>query len=198
SISYPVLIVSTNLPADQTVLAGQTATFLSDVLGSGPLSYQWFFGANPISGANGPSYTIPLVLTNNAGLYSLQVTNSFSSNTTRTAVLSVSNTPVIISSQPANQIVVEGKPVTFTVGVTGTPLINYQWFFGANLITGATNASYTINACLPANAGSYHVAISNPASTTNSYAATLLVLLDTIPPAITNITASANQIVVTF
>jgi hypothetical protein len=199
AVHYPVLVVSPNLPADQAVLAGQSVTFSSDVTGSGPLTYQWYFnGTNAIAGATGASYTIPLVLTNNAGLYSLGVSNAFSSATTRSALLTVSNITVSITSQPANQVVVEGKPVTFTVGVAGTPLIQYKWLFDNKPITDATNASYTINSCLPTNAGSYQVIVSNPAGTTNSSAATLSVLLDTIPPAIASISAGGSQIVVTF
>jgi Bacterial Ig-like domain/Immunoglobulin I-set domain len=199
AVHYPVLIVSPSLPADKAVLAGQSITFSSDVTGSGPLTYQWFFnGTNAIAGATGASYTIPLVLTNDAGLYSLVVSNAFSSATTRGALLTVSNIPVSMTSQPANQVVVEGKPVTFTVGVAGTPLIQYKWFFGDKPITDATNASYTINSCFPTNAGSYKVTVSNPAGTTNSSVATLSVLLDTLPPAITNISAGATQIVVSF
>ena len=148
AIHYPVLVVSPNLPADQGVLAGQSVTFSSDVTGSGPLTYQWFFnGTNAISGATGASYTIPLVLDTDAGLYSLAVSNAFSSAATRGALLTVSNIPVSITTQPANQIVMEGRPVTFTVGVAGTPLIQYQWSFGNNPITDATNAAYTINSC---------------------------------------------------
>ncbi|HVU08997.1 MAG TPA: immunoglobulin domain-containing protein [Verrucomicrobiae bacterium] len=198
--SYPVLNVSANLPADQTVLAGGSVTFTSDVIGSGPLTYQWYFnGTTAIAGANGPSYTIPLVLTNNAGTYSLQVSNLISSAvTTRAASLTVSNTPISIVTQPTNQIAVEGRPATFSVGVSGTPLIQYQWYFGANPIPGATNADYVIPDCNPTNAGNYQVTISNPASTTNSVQANLTVLLDTLPPKLTTIAAGANQIVVTF
>ena len=199
AVHYPVLVVSPNLPADQAVLAGQSVTFSSDVTGSGPLTYQWYFnGTNAIAGTTGASYTIPLVLTNDAGLYSLEVSNGFSSVLTRSALLTVSNIPVSITTQPANQIVVEGKPITFTVGVAGTPLIQYKWLFGNKPITDATNASYTINSCLPTDAGSYQVIVSNPAGTTNSSAATLSVLLDTIPPAIASISAGGSQIVVTF
>jgi len=199
SINYPVLVVSTNLPADQIVLAGQLVTFTSDVIGSGPLYYQWFFNStNTIAGANNSTYTIPLALTNNVGSYSLQVSNSFSSATTRAALLTVSNTPVTITNQPASQVAVEGRPVTFTVGVSGTPLIQYQWFFGSNSISGATNASYTIASSLPTNSGAYQVTASNPASTTNSSVANLTVLLDTTPPNIINIAAAASQIIVTF
>ena len=199
AIQYPVLVVNTNLPADQTILAGQAVTFTSDVIGSGPLAYQWFFdGTNAIAGANSSSYTIPLVLTNNAGSYSLFVSNQLNTATTRAALLTVSNTPVSIITQPVNQVAVEGKPVTFTVGVSGTPLIQYQWFFGSNSISGATNASYTITSSLPTNSGAYQVTASNPASTTNSSVVNLTVLLDSIPPNIINIAAAASQIIVTF
>jgi hypothetical protein len=199
AIQFPVLVVDTSLPADQTVLAGQPATFTSDVLGSGPLAYQWFFdGTNVIAGANASTYTIPLVLTNNAGTYSLFVSNQFTNVSTRRAVLTVSNTPVIIITQPSNQVAVEGQPATLTIAVSGTPLIDYQWFFGANAIPGATNASYTIASTFPTNSGDYYVTVSNPASTTNSSVANLTVLSDTIPPNIISISASAGQIVLTF
>ena len=199
SVHYPVLIVSTNLPADQTILAGQPVTFTSDVIGSGPLTYQWFFnGTTAIAGANAATYTIPLVLTNDAGTYSLQVSNSFSGQITRAALLTVSNTPIIITTPPADQVALEGQPATFSVVVSGTPLVQYQWFFGGNPISGATNANYVIPASFPTNTGAYQVMISNPASTTNSSPVNLTVLADTIPPNLTAISASANQIVVTF
>ena len=198
STHYSVLNASTNLPADQIVLAGQSATLTSDVIGSGPLAYQWLLNATSIPGANGSSYSIPYVLTNNAGTYSLQVSNDFSGVTTRGALLTVSNTPVIITTQPVSQIAPEGGPATFSVAVSGTPLIQYQWFFDGNLISGETNNTLTIPDCYPTNGGVYQVTISNPASTTNSTAVNLSVLADVIPPNLTAIAASATQIVVTF
>jgi hypothetical protein len=199
AIQFPVLIVDPTLPADETVLAGQPATFTSDVLGSGPVAYQWYFdGTNAIVGANSPTYTIPLVLTNNAGTYSLSASNQFTNATTRAALLTVSNTPVIITGQPVDAVALEGQPATFNVTVSGTPVIAYQWYFGANPIPGATNASYTIASAFPTNSGGYSVAVSNPASATNSSVANLAVLADTIPPNVLSITAGANQIFVTF
>jgi hypothetical protein len=199
AIQYPVLILNSNLPADQAVFAGQPATFGPDIIGSGPLFYQWFFdGTSAIDGATNATYTIPLVLTNNSGYYSLQVSNAFNVVTTRQALLTVSNTPVSIVTEPSTQVVVEGNPVTFGVGVSGTPLIAYQWFIGTQAINGATNASFAIASCSLTNAGGYRVEVSNPAGVTNSTTATLTVLADTIPPAIINILASASQIVVTF
>jgi len=200
SIDYPVTIVNTNLPASQSVLAGQPVTFTSDIIGSQTPAYQWFFnGTNAIIGANGPTYTIPVVLTNNAGTYSLQVSNSLPSGvTTRSAVLTVSNIPISITTQPASEIAVEGTPATFGITVSGTPLIKYQWSYAGNPISGATNSTYIIPTCYPTNAGLYQVTVSNPASATNSAQVTLTVLRDTIPPNITAISATANSILVTF
>lgn len=200
SLDYPVLVVSTNLPADHAVFAGSPVTFVTDVIGSGPLSYQWYFnGTNAIPGANGATYTIPLVLTNNAGTYSLQVSNTYSSAViTRAALLTVSNTPVSIVTQPVSQIVSEGQSATLSIAVSGTPEIQYQWFLGGNPVSGATNADYIIPACYSTNAGVYQVTASNPASTTNSVQVNLTVLADTLPPKLKTIAAGANQIVVTF
>jgi len=191
--------VSTNLPASQSVLAGQPVTFTSDVIGSGTLAYQWFYnGTNAIAGANGPTYTVPQAATTNAGTYTLQVSNLLARVTTFPAVLSVSNTPVIISAQPEATVAVEGQPATLSVTVSATPPIQYQWFFDGNAIAGATSATYTIPATVPANAGVYQVTVSNPAATTNSTPVSLSVLLDTIPPNLSNLAATANQITITF
>jgi Bacterial Ig-like domain/Immunoglobulin I-set domain len=198
--SYPVTIVDTNLPADQTVIGGQPVTFTADVLGSGPLSYQWLKNGSAIMDATNASFTIPLVLTNDIGNYSLRVANSFATNTTRQAHLTVNSTPVVIDdvSQPADQVVVEGRPVAFNAVASGSALLQYQWFHGVTAIPGETNATYSIAFTDPTNAGSYHVMISNPASSTNSRTAALTVLLDTLPPFVTAVAASAGQVVLNF
>ena len=199
SLNYPVLVVSSNLPVSQSVFAGQSVTFTSDVIGSGQLLYQWFFdGTNAIAGANGSTYAIPFVETNDAGSYALQVSNSFSSATTLAALLTVSNIPVSVTTQPTDQFAVEGRPAAFSVTVSGTPTIQYQWSFAGNPIAGATNSSYAISACDPTNAGLYEVTVSNPTSTTNSDSVSLTVLKDVIPPNITAVSAAVNSIVITF
>jgi Bacterial Ig-like domain/Immunoglobulin I-set domain len=196
---YTISIVNTNLPASQVVLAGQSVTFTSDIIGSGPLSYQWFFdGTNAIAGANGPAYTIPLVLTNDAGSYSLQVSNSFSSVTTASALLTVSNVPVSITAQPVDEAAMVGQPATFEVSVSGTPPIQYQWSFDGTAIAGATNNAYTIASSDATNDGVYQVMITNPLLTTNSSVVSLTVLSNTIPPILTAISASVSNIIVTF
>ena len=66
-----------------------------------------------------------------------------------------------ITNQPQSQNIGCGSNVTFTVGSTGTQPIGYQWYRNAAVIPGATGASLTLTAVLPAAAASYTVLASN-------------------------------------
>jgi len=197
---YPIVNPDASQPADRTVNGGDPTTFAASLLGSGPLSYQWIFNSKAIAGATNASYTIPQVLNTDAGSYALQVINPLSTNTTRAAVLTVTNTPVTFAdpAQPADVVVVEGRTMTLSSVVAGSPPFRYQWYSGSAPILGATNSTYTIPAVLGTNAGSYKVNASNQANSTNSRTATVTVLRDTLPPTITGIAASAAQLAINF
>ena len=197
---YPIVNLDASQPADRTVNGGDSTTFTASLLGSGPLSYQWLSNSIRIPGATNASYTIPQVLYTDAGSYALRVSNPLSTNTTRAAVLTVTNTPVTFAdpTQPADVVAVEGRTVTLTSVVAGSPPFRYQWYFGTSPILGATNSTYTIPAVSPTNAGSYKVNVSNQANSTNSRTATVTVLHDTLPPTITGVAASSTQLVIDF
>ena len=77
-------------PADQTVVAGQTATFSVTATGPAPLQYQWQKGAAAIPGATSESYTTPPASTfDNGSQYSVLVTDSKVSVRSRVAMLTV-------------------------------------------------------------------------------------------------------------
>jgi hypothetical protein len=197
---FSVLNVNPALPTDQSVIAGQSLTLTSDVIGSGPLNYQWLKNGAELGGATNASLTFSTVLTNDAGSYTLRTSNALSTNLTRTANITVTSTPVLLTdlAQPADSFTVEGKPVSLNVVASGSPLLTYQWFKGTNPVLDATNATYTIGSPTLSDAGSYRVTISNPASSTNSRAAVLTVLRDAIPPIVIQVVPSAGQIVVRF
>src|SRR5437899_11614807 len=50
-------------PVNQTVTAGQTATFSVTAAGTAPLAYQWQKNGADISGATAASYTTPVTTT---------------------------------------------------------------------------------------------------------------------------------------
>jgi len=57
----------TTQPVNQTVTAGQTATFTVVAAGTAPLSYQWQKNGVNIAGATASSYTTPVTTTANSG-----------------------------------------------------------------------------------------------------------------------------------
>ena len=76
-------------PASQTVLVGDQVSFTVDASGTPPFSYQWRFNGAPIPAATNISFTIIAARTNDAGLYSVVVTNLAGSATSANATLTV-------------------------------------------------------------------------------------------------------------
>jgi len=88
----PVPPSITTQPKNQTVIAGQTATFSVVASGTAPLSYQWRQNGSNIPGANSSSYTTPATTSNdNGSTFQVVVTNSVSSATSNTATLTVNS-----------------------------------------------------------------------------------------------------------
>ena len=78
-------------PVNQTVTAGQTATFSVTAAGTAPLAYQWQKNGADISGATAASYTTPVTTTSDSGeQFRVAVSNSAGSVTSMPATLTVS------------------------------------------------------------------------------------------------------------
>jgi hypothetical protein len=185
----------TTQPSNQTVTAGQTATFSIAASGSAPLSYQWQKNGTNIAGATGTSYTTPATTTADSGsTFRCIVSNSAGSVTSNSATLTVNPAavPPTITAQPSNQTVTDGQTATFTVSATGTAPLSYQWQKNGTNIPGATGASYTTPAATTADSGStFRCVVSNSVGSVTSNSATLTV--NPAAPAI--VTPPANQTV---
>ena len=79
----------TKQPVSQTVPLTGTATFEVGASGPPTLAYQWYFNGDAIPGANGPVYQLANVQTNNAGDYSVVVSNLFGKIVSDSAKLTV-------------------------------------------------------------------------------------------------------------
>ncbi|HLH55311.1 MAG TPA: immunoglobulin domain-containing protein [Verrucomicrobiae bacterium] len=84
--SKPLITVQ---PVSQTVLAGSNVTFTVGAVGSLPLSWQWQFNGAATLGATNPSLALTFITTNQAGLYSVVITNALGSITSQVALLTV-------------------------------------------------------------------------------------------------------------
>jgi len=182
-------------PVNQTVAAGQTATFSVIATGTAPLNYQWQKNGANIANATAASYTTPATVSgDNGAKFDVIVSNATGNQTSAMATLTVNAAAVApnITTQPANQTVTVGQTATFSVTATGTAPLNYQWQKNSANITGATAASYTTPATVSGDNGAkFDVVVSNAAGSQTSTMAILTVNAAAVAPTIT--VQPANQ-----
>ncbi|MCX6926600.1 MAG: immunoglobulin domain-containing protein, partial [Verrucomicrobia bacterium] len=100
-VDTPPTIVSQ--PTSQTVFAGDYATFEVLALGTRPLSYQWNLNGNSLSGATNSSLILTNAQLDQAGTYTVLVTNLMGSVQSSNAVLTV-NPPPPCAPPPAGLV----------------------------------------------------------------------------------------------
>jgi hypothetical protein len=88
----------TTQPSNQTVTAGNNASFTVTATGNAPLSYQWSFGSTAISGATSATFSIANAQAANSGSYTVTVSNSLGSVTSTAATLTV--TAAVVNTPP--------------------------------------------------------------------------------------------------
>ena len=202
TIDFPATITDPTQPADRGVAAGQSVTFSASYIGNPPFTFQWLKNDQTIQDATNVTYTINPVLQGDVGGYSLRISNPFGpSALTRSALLSVTNTPVTIANTnlPADVSVTEGLPVSFSAVAAGSAPLTYQWFKGSDPIATATNSVLNIPAAQLTDAGDYHAVVANtyPSSAT-SRTAHLTVVKDVVAPTIVSTTGTATRVSLNF
>src|SRR5215472_15693020 len=91
-----------------------------------------------------------------------------------------------ITTQPSSQTVLPGQTATFTVAVSGTAPLSYQWQKNGANIAGATSSSYTTPATTTTdNGAAFDAVVTNSAGTQTSSTATLTVNAAAVAPMIT-------------
>jgi hypothetical protein len=144
-------------PQNQTVIAGQDATFSVNATGSPPLNYQWRFGGVDIAGALSSTYVRSNVQPADAGSYDVVITNTVAGITSGPAVLAVnfSLTAVasgagVVSKSPNLPNYAPNTPVT----LTATPNPNIAFIGWSGDVTGTNsplNLVMTSNLSVTAN-----------------------------------------------
>ncbi|HEX6183448.1 MAG TPA: pectinesterase family protein, partial [Pyrinomonadaceae bacterium] len=168
-------------PSNLTVQVGSNVT-MSVAASGNQLSYQWLRNGAPVAGnasATQPTLNITNAQVADTGSYTVVVSNSGGSTTSTPVQLTVSEgevaPPPTISTQPADTTVTTGSPAGFSVAAEGEGLF-YQWYKNGALIPGATAQSLNFAAAQVADAGSYHVVVSNSGGNVTSSTARLLVV----------------------
>ncbi|MDB6111905.1 MAG: hypothetical protein JWR69_3655, partial [Pedosphaera sp.] len=171
-VGAPVISVQ---PKSQSVNAGTTVSFNVNATGAAPLFYQWKMNGVNLPGATASSLVLSSVQPDDAGGYSVTVSNPLAVNGSVAATLAVNVAPTIIG-QPQAQAVTLGGSGAMSVSVVGTPVLSYQWQINGVSIAGATRATLTFSNLTGSMPGDYCVAIANMAGSVTSAVATLSLL----------------------
>jgi hypothetical protein len=146
-------------PQSQTVSDGASASFTVGATGSGTLTYQWQFNGAAIAGATNAALSLSTVHTNQAGNYSVCVTDA-NGPRCAAATLTVSPLPAILQG-PVSQTVATGQPLTLNAATAGSPTLRHQWQRDHVDISNATNTSLTISSFQSADEGQYRLVVVN-------------------------------------
>ncbi len=73
-----------------------------------------------------------------------------------------------VTTQPQDQLTCSGDSITFFIQANSDSIINYQWFFNGNIISGAVDSFYTVNPVTVNDEGDYYCVASNSCGTDTS------------------------------
>ncbi|HEV2692024.1 MAG TPA: immunoglobulin domain-containing protein [Verrucomicrobiae bacterium] len=178
---YHIPLAATVSPSSLAAPVGSNVTFAATAYGTAPMQFQWQHAGTNVAGGTTNSFTITNIQAGNAGNYSLVISDFSGSVTSSASALIVSGVPIppTITTQPQSAVVNQGSNALFTVSVTGTAPLNYQWFFNGTNIAGATNSTFLRTNVQATNTGSYCAVITNiSGSVTSSVAMLALSFLD--------------------
>ena len=179
--------VFTLLPQPVTNYVGGTAVFTGAASGTDPLAYQWQYNDANLSGQTNSTLTLTNVAVAQSGNYRLRVSNSVGVTNSPEAYLLVRPVPPQITLEPVSATILAGGSTVYSVAVTGTPPITYQWTHNNVPLTdvgefqGTATDTLTLTGAKVADAGIYYVIITNSGGTTNSQPANLTVY-PAVPP----------------
>ncbi len=179
-VSAPVISVP---PYSRTVGLGDPVTFQVVATGNPAPSYQWRKNSVAIPGATGTFFTLASATWDDAGTYTVVVTNSVSSVISAPAILTISEPPVIVTG-PASLSVPTGQRASMAVTVTGTAPFQFQWMKEGADLPGATTDTLVIEFARTSDSGNYRVRVSNSGGSVLSSPATLTVTPATFAPQI--------------
>jgi hypothetical protein len=171
----PRVFADPQSPSD-SIYEGDTITFTVDAGGTPALTYQWRKGNSDISGATNSTYTIPSLVTGDAGSYDVVISNPYGTVTSQAATIAVNiMTAPALTQDIQGRTMYPGGTLKLTVVATGGAL-NYQWEKDGSPLSGATSATYLVSSADVTNGGAYKVVITNRVGTATSATANIVVV----------------------
>ena len=166
----PIIIQAPKAPAG-AVYAGDTVDFEVTAEGTPPLAYQWTKDGAVLPGKTSRTLTLSNVTAADSGTYAVEVSNANGKVTSSVELVVVATAPEI-TRDPASATRYAGAAMRFSVGVTGSAPLSYQWKLNGTAIPGATSAEYVLDPVRADQAGSYTCTVNNAFGEDTSAAAT--------------------------
>lgn len=160
ALTVPVV---TTAPQDTTVQEGEPARFSVAATG-GSLFYVWRVAGHEVIGADGAELVLAAVTPAQDGATVTVTVLNAAGSVQASARLGVTPLPRVpaITSQPQPQRLLVGESAQLAVVATGTQPLRYQWFRDGVALAEATADTLDLRAAGVADAGIYHVVVSNP------------------------------------
>ena len=163
-------------PVGLSAVVGDAVGFEIAASASVPITYEWRFNDQLISGATSNVLNLPNLHLEQAGNYTVTLRAGVE-QAIATAKLSVrepDTTQVpIITGQPESQLIALGSLIQFTVAARSPTPLAYQWSYNGAPLSAANSASLIVPAVTISDAGTYSVKIQNVAGTVASQGAIL-------------------------
>ena len=148
------------LSGSQIVPAGGNVQFIVGVEGQQPMYYQWLLNGTNLPNTDSDTLTLNNVQLNQAGPYSVVVSNYYGMVTS--SVVNLGVLPLAITTQPQSIITWPGNSATFTLNVAGVPPFTYQWFYnGTNFLPGNNTNILVLTNVHASQFGNYSVIVTN-------------------------------------
>lgn len=159
-----------NFPTTVTVNYGESLSISSSVAGTSPFSYQWSKDGVALPAATSSSYGKSAATADDAGNYTLTVTNlAGSTSRSVTVVVNPGVAPQIAPFDPL-RAVAYGETLSISSSVTGSSPLTYVWKKDGTALPGANTYSFSKSSVTTADAGSYTLTVSNAFGTATSTA----------------------------
>lgn len=159
TVLYPPDI--TTQPQSKTAAIGQSVSFSTSASGVPAPYFQWYLNGNSISGANGPTYSIPFVQNSDAGDYTVSAINSQGSDPSQAATLQVLPVPLAVVIRPATQIAFMGTNLFFDSELISVGSYSCQWFLNGRKLPGRTTPTLYLPKIALGSRGDYQLEVRN-------------------------------------
>jgi alpha-tubulin suppressor-like RCC1 family protein len=148
-------------PIGGTFYSGRDLVLKAKVVGTAPLSLQWFKNGNPIPGGNNETLLLTFAQPSDAGSYHLIASNALGVAQSVAVPVTIADQAPVLMSQLQSRFAYYGSPFSVGASVIGSGPITFTWLQNGTPTYSGTN-DLVFDRALPQHGGAYQLIVSNP------------------------------------